>query len=98
VETGNNFSNGSMSHVKWVLCHHGIICIMNPQVAVGGCGRQIWRVVMNMSFKQSRIFNKGWSSGIGDGWGSYDPSIKKLHVTKRCTGFWRWTDSLKRPS
>jgi len=32
-------------HVKWVLCHHGI---MHPQVADGGDDLQIWNIAMNI--------------------------------------------------
>jgi hypothetical protein len=32
-------------HVRWVPCHHGMA---RPQVADGGDGLQIWRVVVNI--------------------------------------------------
>jgi hypothetical protein len=46
------FGCGSLcTHVKWVPCHHGMA---RPQVADRGDGLQIWRVVANALYKQSR--------------------------------------------
>jgi hypothetical protein len=41
-----------------------------PRVADGGDGLQIWRVAVNISNKQSRTANKGWSSSLGVGRGA----------------------------
>jgi hypothetical protein len=45
----------------WVPCHHGMA---GPQVAGGGDGPHIWRVVTNILNKQSRKADKGWSSSL----------------------------------
>jgi hypothetical protein len=40
-----------------------------PRVADGGGGSlHMWRVAVNMFNKQSRTAEKGWSSGVGEGW------------------------------
>jgi hypothetical protein len=51
-------------HVRWVPCHHGTSL---PQVADGGDGLQIWRVVANILNKHSRTSDKGWSSSLAVG-------------------------------
>jgi hypothetical protein len=48
--------------VKWVPRHHGMA---RPQVADGGDALQIRRVAANISNKQSRTAEKGWSSHLG---------------------------------
>jgi hypothetical protein len=50
-----------------VPCH---ISIARPRVADGGDGLQIWKVDSNILNKQSRIADKGWSSGLGVGRGA----------------------------
>jgi hypothetical protein len=44
-----------ISHVKWVLCHHGLARL---QVADGGGGLQIWMVAANIFNKQLRTADK----------------------------------------
>jgi hypothetical protein len=51
-------------HVWWVPCHRGTA---RPQVADGEDGFQIERVAPNISTKESRISDKGWSSSLGVG-------------------------------
>jgi hypothetical protein len=43
---------------------------VRPQVADGGDGLQIWRTAANVSYKQSRTADKGWSPGLGVGRGA----------------------------
>jgi hypothetical protein len=45
-------------------CHHGI---MRPRIVDGGDGFQIWRTVANITNKQPREVDKGWSSSFGVG-------------------------------
>jgi hypothetical protein len=52
---------------KRVPCHHGMA---RPQVADGGEGLQIWRVVANILNKQSRTADKGWPSSLEVGPGA----------------------------
>jgi hypothetical protein len=54
------------SHVRWVPCHHSMAC---PQVADGEDGLQIWRVAANISNKQSRTADMGWSFSLYFGCG-----------------------------
>jgi hypothetical protein len=61
--------------VKWVPCHHGMA---RPQVAVGGNCLQIRRVAANISNKQSRTADRGWSSSLGIGLGLTTPHHKLL--------------------
>jgi hypothetical protein len=51
-------------HVKWVPCHHGMVC---PQVSDGGDGLQTWRVAANILNKQSRTADRGVVLQLG-GW------------------------------
>jgi hypothetical protein len=44
-----------------VPCHHSMTC---PQIADGGNGLQLWKVVENTLNKQLRRANKGWSSRL----------------------------------
>jgi hypothetical protein len=44
------------------LRHH---IMARPQVACGGDGLQVLRVVANILNKQSRTADKGWSSSLG---------------------------------
>jgi hypothetical protein len=46
-------------YVKCVPCHHGMA---RPQIADEVSGLQIWRVAVNILYKQSRTADKGWSS------------------------------------
>jgi hypothetical protein len=48
-------------HVIWVTCHHSMA---RPQVADGGDGFHIWRIVANILNKQSQT---GWSTSFGAG-------------------------------
>jgi hypothetical protein len=41
--------------------------MVGPHVADGGDDLQIWRLAMNISNKQSRTANKGWTSGLDVG-------------------------------
>jgi hypothetical protein len=52
--------NYSEFHVKWALCHHGMAC---PQVADGGHGLQIWRVVQMGSDKMipRHVYDKSFT-------------------------------------
>jgi hypothetical protein len=59
------------SHVKWVLCYHGVA---HPQVVDGGDSLQIWRVAVNILNKQSWTGNKGWPSSLGVWMGVNNPS------------------------
>jgi hypothetical protein len=59
------------SHVSWVLCHYSMA---RPQVVNEGDGFQIWRVVANISNKQSWTADKGWSSSMGVGRGTDNSS------------------------
>jgi hypothetical protein len=60
--TGSNLH--SPSHVKWVLCRHGMA---RPRVTDRGDGLQIWRVAANILNKQSRTADSGWYSSLR-GW------------------------------
>jgi hypothetical protein len=62
------------SHVRWVPCHHGMVC---PQVADGGNTLQVWRVAANILNKQSQTADKGWLSSLGIGRGAPTPHRKK---------------------
>jgi hypothetical protein len=65
-----------------------------PQVADGGDGLQIWRVVANMLNKQSRTADKKRPSSLELGVELTTPHHKKLSVIKCYMGPWIWTDSL----
>jgi hypothetical protein len=55
---------------------HGMAC---AQVADGGDGLQIWRVVAHILNKQFQPANRGWSSSLGVGVGDKQPpTIKPL--------------------
>jgi hypothetical protein len=69
-----------------------------PQVADGGDGLQIWRVVANILNKQSQTADKGWSSSWELGVG-ITPHRKKTSLLKNVTrglalGLIRWKDDL----
>jgi hypothetical protein len=49
------------------LCHHDMA---RPQVADGGDGLQIWRVVADVLNKQLRTAEKGWPSSLAVGRGA----------------------------
>jgi len=63
------------THVWWVPCHHVMAL---PQVADGGEGLQVWRVVANIFNKQSLTADKRWSSSLGVGRGATTPHRKKV--------------------
>jgi hypothetical protein len=65
------FDNANIMHVRWVPCHHGMVC---PQVADGGDALQFWREAANILNKQVRTADKGWSSSLGIGRGANDSS------------------------
>jgi hypothetical protein len=52
----------------------------SPQVADGGNGLQIWKIVANILNKQSPTADKGWSSrsGVGDN----NSPLKNKRLTK----------------
>jgi hypothetical protein len=54
-----------------------------PQVADGGDGLQIWRVAANISNKQSRTADKGWSFSLGVGRGANNSSPYKISFLQR---------------
>jgi hypothetical protein len=47
--------------VKCVPYHHGVA---RPQVADGGDDHWVWRTAANISNKQSRTADKGWSFSV----------------------------------
>jgi hypothetical protein len=61
----------TLTHVKWVHCHHGMA---RPRVADRRDGLQIWKVAANILNKQSRTADSGWSSSLGVGRGANNPS------------------------
>jgi hypothetical protein len=50
-----------ITHVKWVLFHHGMA---RPRFADRGDGLQIWRVAAITWSKQSRAADRGWLSSL----------------------------------
>jgi hypothetical protein len=83
-------------HVKCVPCQHGMA---RPQVADGGEGLQIWRVVANILNKQSRTADKGWPSSLGVGRGITTPHRKKRNTSRNVTHLEpiqnNWTENVK---
>jgi hypothetical protein len=76
---------------------NGIVC---PQVAEGGDGLQIWRIVVRILNKQSGATNKGWSSALGVGRGANNSSPSKIIVIQNVTkglgpGWILWINDLK---
>jgi hypothetical protein len=61
TEKANVKLHYSLSHVRWVPCHHGMA---RPQVVDGGDGLQIWRVAANILNKQWLTADKGRSSSL----------------------------------
>jgi hypothetical protein len=55
-----------------------------PQVAEGGDGLHILRVASNISNKQSRAVDKGWSSSLGVGRGAKNSSLYQNKLFTKC--------------
>jgi hypothetical protein len=53
-----------------------------PQIADGGDGLQIWRIVANILNRQSWTVDKGRSSSLGVGRGATTPRCKNSFVMK----------------
>jgi hypothetical protein len=80
------------SHVRWVPCHHGMVCHI-----ADGEGLQIWRVIANILIKQLRTADKGWSSRWLVRRGANNPLAVKLYLVTKCFKASRTlTDSLAR--
>jgi hypothetical protein len=56
-----------------------------PQVADGGDGLQLWRVVANILNKQSRTADMGWSSSLEVGRGARNCSVLKKNLLPNVT-------------
>jgi hypothetical protein len=53
-----------------------------PQVANGGDNLQIWRIAANISNKQLRTSDKGWSSSLWVGRGLRTPHRKETNMSR----------------
>jgi hypothetical protein len=56
-----------MAMLGGVPCHHSMA---RPEVVNGGDALQFWREAANILNKQSRTFDKVWSSSLGVGRGA----------------------------